>query len=280
MTIHFHANVMNPRAREALASLASRALSLGLDVVGEGAKADLMIALGGDGTILRAVRSHPELPVLGFNLGSLGYLATVGESEFDSALQSLAKGDFKLSGRAMLEARHANSPEKAFLALNEIVVMREMTGHAAAIDLEADGKHVTRYLADGLVVATPTGSTAYSLAAGGPILMPDSASLAVTPMNPHALGVRPLVVSDSVCLRVTSRRRVNGRAEKIGVYADGEGVFMLDGDESAVITLSSQRARFVELEGYDPYGVLGRKLGWCGVNKEWESRQENCDGHR
>ncbi len=280
MTIHFHANVMNPRAREALASLASRALSLGLSVVEDGTKADVMIALGGDGTILRAVRSHPGLPVLGFNLGSLGYLATVGESEFDSALQSLAKGDFKLSGRAMLEARHANSPEKAFLALNEIVVMREMTGHAAAIDLEADGKHVTRYLADGLVVATPTGSTAYSLAAGGPILMPDSASLAVTPMNPHALGVRPLVVSDSVCLRVTSRRRVNGRAEKIGVYADGEGVFMLDGDESAVITLSSQRARFVELEGYDPYGVLGRKLGWGGVNKEWESRQEDCDGHR
>ena len=244
MTIHFHANVMNLRAREALASLASKALKLGLAVVEDGTKADIMIALGGDGTILRAVRSHPALPVLGFNLGSLGYLATVGDSEFDSALESIANGDYKLSGRAMLEAHHADNPGKSFLALNEVVVMREMTGYAAAIDL-----------------------------------MPNSNCFVVTPMNPHALGVRPLVVSDSVCLRVTSRRRVNGRAEKIGVYADGESVFMLDGDESAVITLSSQRARFVELKGYDPYGVLGRKLGWCGVNKEWESRQEDGDGH-
>ena len=154
-------------------------------------------------------------------------------------------------------------------ALNDVVIVREMTGHAAVLDLSADGRAAARYMADGIAVATPTGSTAYSLAAGGPVLMPDSRSLVVTPMNPHALGARPLVVSDSVSLKITSRRRVNGRAEKIGVYADGESVFMLGGDESVEIAIAATRAHFVELDGYDPYKALGRKLGWCGTSREY-----------
>ena len=268
MTIHFHANTGSRRAKDALEALADEARRLGASVEERGdASVDAVVALGGDGTILRAVRRHPTLPVLGFNLGSLGYLATVAERDFKPALAALVEGRYRLSERTMLEARNAGG--SSCLALNEIVVMREMTGHAAALDLEADGKHVTRYLADGLVVATPTGSTAYSLAAGGPILMPDSASLVVTPMNPHALGARPLVVSDSVSLKITSRRRVNGRAEKIGVYADGESVFMLGGDESVEIAVAATRAHFVELDGYDPYKALGRKLGWCGTSREY-----------
>ena len=143
---------------------------------------------------------------------------------------------------------------------------RELSGHSARLDLFADGKLVTRYMADGLIFATPTGSTAYSLSAGGPVLMPDSRSFAVTPMSPHALAARPIVVSDAVRLEITSRRRVNGRAERIGVYADGESAFMLDGDETAVVAKAAAGAKMIELEGYDAYEALGRKLGWSGTS--------------
>lgn len=263
MKIHFHLNGLNERAKAAEAALAAEAARCGFAVCEKGDGCDFVVALGGDGTILRAVRHHPGTPVLGLNLGSLGYLATIGEKDFASALRRLADGDYGISRRTMLAVTKDATGERA-LALNEAVVMREMTGHAASIDLFADGMRVTRYSADGLVVATPTGSTAYSLAAGGPVLMPDTASFVITPMNPHALGVRPLVVSDGVRLAAVSRRRVNGAAERLGVYADGESVFMLGGDESASICKAEESALLVQLPGHDPYAVLSRKLGWSG----------------
>jgi len=270
--IQFYANVKNPKACEAQEELSAQARAFCLEVVERG-RADVVISLGGDGTLLKAVRRYPRSAQLGFNLGSLGYLAAVGENDFAGALKMLAEGRFKVSRRTLLEARKLDSREKHAIALNEIVIMRQMTGHAAAIDLEADGKFVARYSADGLVVATPTGSTAYSLAAGGPVLMPDSECMVVTPMNPHALGVRPLVVSNGVTLCATSRRRVNSRAEKTAVYADGRSAFMLGGDEGVVIRKALVEAKFVELEGYDPYEVLGRKLGWAGSRIARENRQ-------
>lgn len=263
MLLHFHTNEMNERAVAAKGQLMEVARECGFTVSEVGDGCDFVIALGGDGTILRAVRHHPGIPVLGLNLGSLGYLATVAENDFADAFRALAAGDYKVAERTMLAVTKPATGEGA-IALNEIVVMREMTGHAASIDLSADSRSVTRYSADGLVIATPTGSTAYSLAAGGPVLMPDTASLVVTPMNPHALAVRPLVLCDDVKLAVTSRRRVNGAAEKLGVYADGESVFMLGGDETVIVAKAAERAHFVQLCGYDPYAVLSRKLGWSG----------------
>lgn len=153
-----------------------------------------------------------------------------------------------------------------FAALNDIVVAREMSGHSLRLDLEADGRLVTRYMADGLVFATPTGSTAYSLAAGGPVLMPDSGNMVVTPISPHALGVRPLVVCDSVRFTVTACSRTAGNAVKVGVYSDGANVLTLGEGKSVVVSKSEQTAKIIELEGYDPYEVLARKLGWSGSN--------------
>jgi len=254
MKVRFYANEAKPAARAAARRLAAVAAKAGLSPVDRGGF-DAVVVLGGDGTMLRAVRKFPDAPLLGLNLGGLGYLASVGERDFAKALSMLAKGRFRVSERTLLRVG-------GFDALNDVVVMREMTGHAAVLDLAVDGKSATRYMADGLVVATPTGSTAYSLSAGGPVLMPDSRSLVVTPMNPHALGVRPVVVSDAVRLRVTSRRRVNGKEERIGVYADGEGVLTLGGGESVEIAKSERVARMVELDGFDPYEVLSRKLGW------------------
>ena len=238
MTVRFYANASKSAARAASKRLDAEARRAGLAVSVRGA-CDAVIALGGDGTILRAVRRFPDVPVLGFNLGSLGYLASVGEGDFTRALAMLASGRFTVSERTMLDA-------DGFSALNDA----------------ANGSSATRYMADGIVIATPTGSTAYSLAAGGPVLMPDSRSFVVTPMNPHALGVRPMVVSDSVRLRITSRRHLSGADERLGVYADGENVKMLGAGETVEIAKSARAAKLVELDGYDPYEVLNRKLGW------------------
>ncbi len=259
MTIRFQVNETKLRAKEIRAALAAKAAALGLAVVADGA-ADAVVVLGGDGTLLRAVHEYPEVPLLGLNLGGLGYLASVEEKDFAAAMAALASGRYAISERRMIEAGGK------FAALNDIVITREMSGHSTRLDLLADGKLVTRYMADGLIFATPTGSTAYSLAAGGPVLMPDSGNIVVTPMNPHALGVRPLVVRDSVRFTVTARPRTAGNAMKVGVYADGEHVMTLDEGQSVEIVQSAKTAKLIELEGYDPYDVLARKLGWSGSN--------------
>jgi NAD+ kinase len=264
MKIKFYANSGKPEAKMAVGRLSDVARSLGLETVASVSRAPgaVVIALGGDGTILRAVHRFPDSPVLGFNLGSLGYLASVGEREFEKALAMLAQGRFKVSERTMLEVRRVGGEVLPRRALNDVVVVREMTGHAAVVDLAVNGRAAARYMADGLVIATPTGSTAYSLSAGGPVLMQDSGGLVVTPMNPHALGIRPMVVRDTVELKVSSRRRVNGRAERIGVYVDGENVTALGGGEALIVSKSPHGARLIELDGYDPYEVMSRKLGW------------------
>ena len=260
-TLRFFANAAKPEAEAARRRLVAEAEALGFSVVPDDAcAADAVVAIGGDGTFLRAVHEFPEVPVLGLNLGGLGYLASIGEADFGEALASLAAGRYSVSERRLIEA------DGRFAALNDIVLTRELSGHAARLDLFADGRLVTRYMADGLIFATPTGSTAYSLAAGGPVLMPDTSSFVITPMNPHALGVRPLVIADKVRLRIAVRSRTDGNCVKVGVYADGENVGMLGDGETVEIAKSEKTAKIIELEGYDPYAVLARKLGWSGSN--------------
>ena len=157
MKIRFYANLEKPEAAECAAALSVRARELGLKPVERGA-ADAVVALGGDGTILRAVHEFPETPVLGFNLGGLGYLAAVGRDDFESALAALAAGRYSVAERRMLKVEKPGA--SAAVALNDVVLSREMSGRSVRIDLSADGHEVTSYLADGLIFATPTGSTA------------------------------------------------------------------------------------------------------------------------
>jgi len=259
MTVRFHVNSEKPQAAETRRRLAERAKKLNLVVKTRG-KADAVVVLGGDGTFLRAAHAYPDVPLLGLNLGGLGYLCSVEEKDFDRALTMLAKRRYRVSERCMIAVNSCH------VALNDVVITRELSGHLACLDLKADGKRVTSYMADGLIFATPTGSTAYSLAAGGPVLLPESGNLVVTPLNPHALGVRPLVVRDTVRFVVTARARTVGNVMKIGVYADGENVLTLDEGRSVEIALSQRTAKLIELDGYDPYDVLARKLGWSGSN--------------
>lgn len=277
MRIRFYANAGKSEAAAKRAALAARLGALGLEEAREGGAADAIVALGGDGTILRAVREFPDVPVLGLNLGGLGYLSSVGEADAEAALGMLAAGRYSISGRALIEVRSAATGARAAAtALNDVVLTRERTGHMVSLDLAADGRFVTRYMADGLIFATPTGSTAYSLAAGGPVLLQDSGSVVVTPLNPHALGVRPLVFRDGVRFTVCARARTDGNPVRVGVYADGEHVMSFDAGESVAIARSEKTAKFVELEGYDPYDVLARKLGWSGSGVRW--RRDSGDG--
>ncbi|MCQ2389185.1 MAG: NAD(+)/NADH kinase [Kiritimatiellae bacterium] len=252
--IAFFENSAKPAAADARARLAAAAANCGLEVVPE--NPDAVVVLGGDGTMLAAVHRFPNVPLLGFNLGSLGFLSAVEAPQFEDALKALAAGRFALSRRTALEVR-------GVLALNEVVVSRGVSGHVATLDLEVDGKPATRFSADGLVVATPTGSTAYSLSAGGPILMPESESFALTPICPHALSSRPLVVRDTARVVVRARGR-NGADAPLSVFADGAPVGALAAGESVEIAKSSVTVPLVELEGYNPYKVLARKLGWSG----------------
>lgn len=254
--IRFYANTAKMEAAAKRDALTTLLPSLGL-VATEGDDAEAVLALGGDGTILRAVHNFPDLPVLGLNLGGLGYLSAVGSSAIESALRLLADGRYSISNRTLLEVA-------GHLALNDIAFTRELSGHAAQLDLVADGRPVARYLADGLIFATPTGSTAYSLAAGGPVVLPDSPSIVVTPMNPHALGVRPLVVRDDVHFAIKVLQRTDGNRVNVGVYADGENILTLAAGEMVEVAKSARTAKLIELEGFDPYAVLAHKLGWSG----------------
>lgn len=276
MKVHIRANTLKKDAAATAASLAGALAGAGLDVADSLDGADLVIALGGDGTLLDAVRAAGGRPVAGFNIGSLGYLASVERDNFGKAVEMIAKGRFRISERTMLECTvQGDEGGRTATALNDIALVRERSGHAAILDVAVDGRHAARYLADGLIFATPTGSTAYSLSAGGPILMPDSASFAITPLNPHALAIRPIVVGDGVSVTVVSRPRGDGSDGSIAVAADGAGVCGLSPGGRLCVRKAAVRAKIVEFDGHDPYEVLSRKLGWPGRRARPDGRGED-----
>jgi NAD+ kinase len=253
--IAFHVNSTKPSAPEVRERLAECARKCGIEVVDSSMSPDVVAVLGGDGTMLSAVHLFPGVPLLGLNLGSLGYLASVEEANFDGAIAALAEGRYSISRRTALKVRGVS-------ALNDVVIARGVSGHVIRLDFSVDGEPVTRFVADGLVIATPTGSTAYSLAAGGPVLMPAPQSLVVTPVCPHALSSRPLVLKDSVRMEVSVEVREEG--DEPGVFADGLQVGTLAAGEVLEIEKSDVAVPLVELDDVNPYEVLTRKLGWSG----------------
>ena len=263
--VAFHVNRDKPGADAVRARLAAFARTVGLEVI-KGVKVSkelngtngpndglAVIVLGGDGTMLTAVHRYPGVPLLGLNLGSLGYLAAVEEPRFEDAVRALSRGEFVITRRTVLETRGRQ-------ALNDVVVSHDAAGHALALELLVDGTRATSLSADGLIVSTPTGSTAYSLSAGGPVLLPDTRSFVVTPVCPHALSSRPLVVRDTVRLTVRT-------ASSAVVYVDGAKAFRLSAGKEVEIAKADVTVPLVELPGYDPCEVLSRKLGWSGSAK-------------
>jgi NAD+ kinase len=218
------------------------------------------VALGGDGTILRAVRlaSPVGVPVLGVNLGRLGYLSEVEAGRLTWALERFLVGDYDIEERMMLavSVEHAGGVTNTALALNEAVVEKASAGRTVNMRVSIDGRPWTTYVADGLIVATPTGSTAYAFSARGPILSPRLRALLLTPVSPHMPFDRSLVVSDEETFRVEV---CDDREAMLTV--DGQDLARLRDGDAIVCAAADQPARFVTFGARDFYGILKAKFG-------------------
>lgn len=233
-------------------------------VDGDLSTCDLLVSVGGDGTMLRAVRSlrGAGVPLLGVNLGQLGYLATVEESDALAAIERWLTGEpgssFTYDDRMMLSVsvRLSGGRTVDHLALNEVVIEKREPGHTARLGLDIDGARFTSYVADGLIVSTPTGSTAYSLSARGPILSPRMRALLVTPVSPHMLFDRSLVLdpSERVRIQVLGHRQVH-------VAIDGDLAHTLDESDFVEVSAAGAIARFVRFGDQPFHQILKNKFG-------------------
>lgn len=252
-----------PGAVKKLVSVAKR---LGIELLEErdAKKADALLALGGDGSMLSAVRAHAQLgkPFLGVNIGTLGYLSAAPLSGAEEALRAWRDGETRIEERSMLRAqvrRGGNGPAgKPALALNDLVATRQGTGRVACIALEVDGEHVAEFPCDGLILATPTGSTAYSLSAGGPLLSPRADAFVANVICPHTLTSRPLVLPGDSIATV----RVVRAGGPVAFCADGIVCGRMREGDSFTATTAALRVSLVSMPGADPFEPLRVKLGW------------------
>lgn len=230
-------------------------------------ESDLLISLGGDGTFLRAARiaGDSRTPLLGINMGSLGFLADVRREEIGLAVQQLARGEYRLERRRRVSAGVSRDGE--FLcsstALNDIVINMGSVARAIDVEVSIEGYRVGRYLTDGIIVATPTGSTAYSLSAGGPIVDPSVDTLILTPICPHALAVRPMLLPESKALEVTLRGDSHGV-----LTADGQSCTELLSGDQLRFSPAENPTYFVRLPGRSLYRIVQEKLNWGGPRRE------------
>ena len=224
---------------------------------------DILISLGGDGTILRIIHAHPEFeaPIMGINLGSLGFMADVRIEEKFKALDRILEGQFSIHERIMVEGKTNHSPWH--FAINEIVIHRAKNPSLIDLSIAIDGVYLNTFSADGLIISTPNGSTAYSLAAGGPILTPDLQALVITPICPHTISNRPIVVGCNQKIKIN----YENSTDLIEVTYDGFSMQKMGSSESIEIRPSSRRFRLVTFKENDFFSTLRTKLGWTGQAK-------------
>lgn len=238
----------------------------GLDEPALASACDLLVVLGGDGTILRALHRvrGPVPPVFGINLGSLGFLTGVSSEDWPRAVESIAAGDYRLSARTLLrvELERGGRVEEHFWGLNDAVVSRGHHSQLIKVEVRVDGEELCVYNADGLIVATPTGSTAYSMSAGGPLLMPESACFVLTPICPHVLTNRSAVVADTAMLEL----RLVGGGPGVTVNVDGQEIRDFGEGDVLRVSRATEKLRLATLPGRTFSGVLREKLKWSGSN--------------
>ena len=226
------------------------------------AMVNLIVVLGGDGTLISVARQVGDLrtPILGVNLGSLGFLTEITLDELYPVLEQVVKGDFTVTNRIMLEAvvRRGGDEVGRYRVLNDIVINKGAL--ARIIDMEAwvDGTYLTTFKADGLIVSTPTGSTAYNLAAGGPIIFPGVHCLVISPICPHMLTNRPIIVSDEAIIKV----EVKFQDEDVVFTADGQVGMPLQGGDMVELRKSRSSTLLVKSPNKDYFEVLRAKLRW------------------
>ena len=230
----------------------------GADDADLGAATDIAVSLGGDGTMLRTVDlvAPSGAPVLGVNVGRLGYLTEVGPDDLEAALQRLVKGEYTVEERIVLEVEVSGTNPIRRTALNEAVLEKPHSGHTVSLAVEIDGSFFTTYVADGLIVATPTGSTAYNLSVRGPILSPRVRGLVLTPVAPHMLFDRSLVLPDTGSIRIEVRE-----PSAAALVIDGQSALMVEPGDAIDCRVGAHPARLVTFSERDFHSRLKAKFG-------------------
>ncbi len=220
----------------------------------------LAIALGGDGTLLHAARQlrTQGTPLLGVNLGTLGFLTELAPEEMAAGLAQVLQGEAREDRRSVLAAEVRGATVKRLEALNDFVISKGPLARVIDFELMIEGENVAHYRADGLIVATPTGSTAYSLSAGGPLVQPELAAWAITPICPHALNNRPLLVRDTARIEI----HMLAVGEQTYLTMDGQPGCPLAAGDRIIFQKSPHDVRLVRRPGYSYYDLLRRKLKW------------------
>lgn len=223
---------------------------------------DIFISVGGDGTILQSVNfiRNRDIPILGINTGRLGFLATVNKEEIRHTISLLLNNEYKISQRSLLSIRTNPKVEELFdnhFALNEIAVSRKNTTSMITVDTWLDEEYLTAYWADGLIISTPTGSTGYSLSCGGPVVTPATKALIITPIAPHNLNARPLVIKDNTKITL----KVSGRADDYLVSMDSR-IATLQNNTTITIQKAPFKLKMVEFTEDTFLKTLRKKLLW------------------
>ena len=226
--------------------------------------ADLILSLGGDGTMLECVhriKGTIQVPIAGINIGTLGFLTTCTDEDFPAFAQYLSDKALRSVSLSTLEVSMYEEGVGAhtFRALNEVTLMRGNTGRLVSIEATIDGEHLTNYSADGLIVATPTGSTAYSLAAGGPLIAPHSGVFVINPICPHTLSHRALVVPNTSQISLKACGQ-----EPILFTVDGRDVLQVQKESAVTIRLAPSKVELLQMPNTTYYQKLRAKLGWAG----------------
>jgi NAD+ kinase len=254
-----------PVADEATARLAKLKTSIGRDATAVARETDLLLVFGGDGTMLRAARDTADAgtPLLGVNLGGLGFLTAISAGHFAKELRAVWQGKFTIETRPLIEVGGSLGGQLVSRpALNDFVVSRGAGSRLIELEVTVDGEELTRYRCDGLIVSSPTGSTAYSLAAGGAIVSPRAEVFTLTPICPHTLSNRSVVVSLHSTIGI---RALSGRIETL-LSADGEVVAPMAAGESVVIRRSERSTRLLHSAGTSFFKTLRQKLNWSGAH--------------
>ncbi|HPC20390.1 MAG: NAD(+)/NADH kinase [Kiritimatiellae bacterium] len=289
MKIGIFANPAKPAAASTLAEFCAVARELGVRLVAcdpntarlaptarqvaparFGASIDLLVSLGGDGTVLQAVRAlnGAKAPILGINLGNLGFLTSVPDTQAVAALRALVAGAYQTATYPLLEARVLRGPRRRQIvrarALNDIVMGWGTSPRATMIEVEVDRQPVASFVCDGLIVATPIGSTGHALSAGGPILHRETPALVIEPICPHTLSNRPLVLPHD---RLITLRAADSR-KRLLLSVDGQSHGWLENGDQLEIRKAKETVRFVHLPGYSWFKLLSQKLHWRGSSAD------------
>ncbi len=227
------------------------------------AHVDLMIAIGGDGTMLYAgnLSRDTDVPLLGVNRGRLGFLADVTPDEMLASVDHILHGEYCIESRLLLDAQlmKANGGVISSTAFNDVVLKRRDTGRMVDFQANVAGQFVNTHSGDGLIVATPTGSTAYALSCGGPIIEPQLDAVVIVPICPHTLTDRPIVIAANQPIEIRLLAREDSQAE---IVVDGHSIGPIQPDDTLKINAAENRIHLIHPPGYDYYGILRSKLFW------------------